>query len=221
MESPWIHQRFPLLRPPPARQAGRKLGFRAGSSGTKASQLFEKLGSAVGEMLAVASSGRMNVHRMASLPATYVSEHVAALAGLFDRPDRFSVTLRPASSSERVSIPRIDLLRVLTNLVRNAEQASRKDEGVELAVGLETIKETAATYGNPLGPGMHVVFQILDSGCGFDPETLPAALPSSPGRSGIGLEVTVQLLEEAGGGLRIHRRKRGSTMVEALVPICG
>ncbi len=187
-------------------------------NGGRAHQIIEMLGSAVGETLTLARAGQRHTTEESFSPAPYLSEHVAAFAGLFSDADRFSVTLRPGCSSARVALPRIDLLRVLTNLIRNAEQASEPDGHVELTLDLLEASSPIEMQGTSLASGTYVSFRVIDGGCGFGGEQPKAALPSDGPRGGIGLEVTKGLLKEAAGGLRVSAREGGGTIVEALLP---
>lgn len=181
-------------------------------------RMMNMLGSAVGETLTLARAGRRDAPESSFAAAPYVSEHVTAFAGLFNGTDRFSVTLRPECSAARITLPPIDLLRVLTNLIRNAEQASRPEGTVELALGVITSDDAIETLGAPLPPGAYVSFQVIDSGCGFNGDPQSAGHAPERSRRGLGLDVTIGLLGEAGGALRVTDRPSGGTVVEALLP---
>ncbi|QDV04652.1 Histidine kinase-, DNA gyrase B-, and HSP90-like ATPase [Planctomycetes bacterium Poly30] len=186
-------------------------------------RLLEQLNGVVNDTIAIASLSAAKGVDGAFAPAPYVTEHVAAFAELFDAAERFSLTLRPRCSSARINMPRVHLLRVLTNLVRNAQQASEPDKEVELTLDLVTPRPPQQGSGEAppevASEKSFVSFRVSDRGTGFDAEDIPAPLPADRGRRGLGLQVATGLLREAGGSLKIVRRSGGGMIVEALVPV--
>lgn len=189
----------------------------------QASEHLGQLQSLVRDALSLAGIDRAASCRRALAPAPYIAEHVAAFAGLFDRTERFSLTLRPSCASVQIGMQPIPLLRVLTNLVRNAEKASQKGGRVELVMEVVTLDASQAppTCAESEGQADFVSFQVQDRGPGFAPVSVAAPHSANGGRRSLGLQVSSELLKEAGGFLRVHSRTGGGTTVEALVPALG
>ncbi|MCF6271952.1 MAG: response regulator [Rhodobacteraceae bacterium] len=107
-------------------------------------------------------------------------------------------------------LPRLNLLRILDNIIGNAFKFS-KAGSVELSL--------------ERGAGGALMIDVLDDGPGFSEAAL-AAVFSLRGRpqenmeegTGYGLYIAHQLVEQAGGGIRVENRPEGGARVSILFP---
>ena len=110
--------------------------------------------------------------------------------------------------------------QIIMNLCTNAYHAMRETGGV-LAVSLAAIQvecDDPKVNGLELTPGAYVVFEVSDSGCGMDQQTLakifdPYFTTKSPGEgTGLGLSVVHGIVKECGGHISVYSEPgRGST----------
>lgn len=130
------------------------------------------------------------------------------------RPDAaaIGVALEFSATVEAVVDADADKLsQVLLNLLMNAMQAMDKvkDDGrIDVAVAVE---------------GKRAKLTVADTGCGIAPENLPKIFDpyfttKSTG-TGLGLALSVQIIEEHGGGIVAHSEPGRGTRMECFLPL--
>jgi len=115
------------------------------------------------------------------------------------------IRVRAHPESGTLHADRDVLLQVLTNLLKNAIEASSPDSSVELTVG--------PGRSGPEGEHGGVVFEVLDRGPGIDEADLPHLFEPFFSRksngTGLGLYVCHGLVQRHGGDLRAENRPGG------------
>ncbi|MDR0477925.1 MAG: hypothetical protein LBH14_08340 [Desulfobulbaceae bacterium] len=166
-----------------------------------------RLNRAIGDLLAYARPPRLEKTRMSLNGA---ARHAVELM----RPDAaaIGVALEFSATVEAVVDADADKLsQVLLNLLMNAMQAMDKvkDDGrIDVAVAVE---------------GKRAKLTVADTGCGIAPENLPKIFDpyfttKSTG-TGLGLALSVQIIEEHGGGIVAHSEPGRGTRMECFLPL--
>jgi two-component system, NtrC family, nitrogen regulation sensor histidine kinase GlnL len=113
------------------------------------------------------------------------------------------------------------LKQVFLNLIKNAIEASRKGGKVEIItrVGSGYAVKTAFS---PV-PQQHIVVEIIDSGIGMDEETqtklfTPFHTTKQKG-SGLGLPISLKIVENHHGKIKVTSEKDLGTTVQVFLPI--
>jgi signal transduction histidine kinase len=113
------------------------------------------------------------------------------------------------ASVAQLSVPR-GMHQVLSNLLRNACDATS---------GLDAVDVRASRNGEAL------VIEVVDRGAGIPEHILPRVFEpffttKAPGSgTGLGLPISVRLVEKFGGALRIECPKDGGTLVTVTLPV--
>ncbi|MCH2172613.1 PAS domain S-box protein [Myxococcota bacterium] len=118
------------------------------------------------------------------------------------------------------------LSQVLMILVTNAAEAMGDEEGrVTIRTGSETIEETPAGVvepESPLEPGLHVFFEVEDTGEGIEPENLerifePFFTTKFTGR-GLGLAAAEAIVRRHSGIIQLESRVNHGSRIRVLLP---
>jgi signal transduction histidine kinase len=124
-----------------------------------------------------------------------------------------NVTLTMDDESSPPPVVHMDpahLEQVLLNLVKNAHRAM--PEGGTMTIGLSNHEAG------------RVCIAVADTGCGIAPEHLERIFEpfysTRPGGSGLGLAITRQIVEAAGGCIRVESRIGQGSRFEVLLPRC-
>jgi two-component system, NtrC family, C4-dicarboxylate transport sensor histidine kinase DctB len=122
---------------------------------------------------------------------------------------RIKVTLAPAAGEVWVMAPRPDLIRVVANLMLNAERAVTGRPGAEIVFSTSVV-------------GGRARLTVQDNGPGVSEAVLPSLFePFGPGTaSGLGLHVSRWLMARAGGTLALASNQAGAAFALEL-PIAG
>ncbi|MEM1451764.1 MAG: ATP-binding protein [Planctomycetota bacterium] len=192
----------------------------------QATQLITQLGKAVGNAMNLARSngrapeGEAEVHLV-----NFVEDHIPALGAIVGGSDHLDVRFAERLGSTSVRIDATDLLRILVNVLRNAEEASEQGSKIELEFDVLDTDRPLDARPAELPPNHYAVVRVSDRGEGVDRSLVdlviePGVSSKAPGR-GRGLHVVAQLLREASGGLRIEPRDGGGSTIELFVPATG
>ncbi|WP_282607725.1 ATP-binding protein [Pelagibius sp. Alg239-R121] len=124
---------------------------------------------------------------------------------------------------KQIKINRTGLLQVMTNLFKNAADATR-DKG-RIVVTLWLSGDPAARSGHSDDPQNYVVISIADNGHGIESKTLkhifePFYTTKAPGEgTGLGLSTIYGIVERWGGRIAAHSTPGKGTTFRVLVPI--
>jgi len=204
-------------------RARASLDGETSASAKAATEMITQLGSAVGNAMTLARTRGVELPGEDGLYlAAYISEHEQALGAIVGGPEHLRVHVAECLGDTAVRMHETDFLRVLVNVLRNAEEASTDDKTIDLELDLVVFEEPIDARPRRLPPERYAVVRISDRGEGVDEELLdvliePGVSSKAPGR-GRGLSVVAQLLDEVSGGLRIGRREGGGSTVEIFVP---
>jgi signal transduction histidine kinase len=159
-------------------------------------------------------------------PATQVDvnalvEELAPVVGTVAGAD-ITVQVRTTAPESRVTAHRVDLERILVNVVANAAAAMRTG-GV---LTIETAKAEGTPtekWNDPVAPFGNLLLTIKDNGRGMLSRELvnsinPMARPRPDG-SGLGLASVALILTRLGGTLGIESRPESGTIVSILLPL--
>jgi signal transduction histidine kinase len=119
-----------------------------------------------------------------------------------------TITVELAPDLSTIAIPR-GMHQVLTNLVRNACDASEKDEAVRVCAERRDGQ---------------LVVDVIDDGPGIPEDVLPRIFEpffttKDPGRgTGLGLPISARLVEKFGGSIRVECPTSGGTVVTISLP---
>jgi signal transduction histidine kinase len=123
-----------------------------------------------------------------------------------------------------VRLPRVDLERILVNLLTNALQAVEGGGRVVIATG--GVVDLVDGGHGPNGAGMNVAVRISDSGPGLgrrESERLTSTAAScrvpAEGEHGIGLVSCREIVRRCGGRLEVASRPQGGTAVTVYFPV--
>ena len=138
-------------------------------------------------------------------------EEAAGLALVGSREHGVRVDFRFAGDTGLVTVDRVQIQQVLTNLMRNAIEAMRESPVRELLV------ETTAA-----GDGM-VRIEVSDTGTGIPDEVagrlFQPFVTSKAGGMGIGLSISKRIVEAHGGGISAARNSNGGTTFTFTLPM--
>ncbi|MEM9381693.1 MAG: ATP-binding protein [Planctomycetota bacterium] len=195
-------------------------------SAQQATQLITQLGNAVGNAMTLARSSGRTPEGHAEVPLVdFVEDHIPALGAIVGGRDQLDVRFAERIETTCVRMDATDLLRVLVNVLRNAEEASEQGSRIELELDVLDADRPLDARPAELPPAHYAVVRVSDRGAGVDHSLLdlliePGVSSKAPGR-GRGLHVVAQLLREASGGLRIEPRDGGGSTIELFVPATG
>jgi len=169
--------------------------------------------SRAGELLATAFVTRPN-HASESSDPVRVLEQVLAAERASNLAAGIQITtfIEPAARAVRIPLLKSALARVIQNLVVNAREALT-------TVGAGELWITIA-----LAPGAHEVYLIVeDSGPGLLSEPLdrvfePGYSTKDTASGGRGLSIVKEIVESAGGRIRVRNRKLGGAAFEMTFP---
>jgi len=112
------------------------------------------------------------------------------------------------------------LTQVFLNLVKNAREAI--SEGGTIALSTRIITDFHLSGAAGRGPGMAAV-EIRDNGCGIAAGDLERIFTpfftTKPGGSGLGMPLSLKIVKEQGGYLKIESREGEGTRVKVFLPI--
>lgn len=138
-------------------------------------------------------------------------EEAAGLALVGSREYGVRADFRFAGNTGLVTVDRVQIQQVLTNLMRNAIEAMREAPVRELLV------ETSAA-----GDGM-VRIEVADTGAGIPDEVagrlFQPFVTSKAGGMGIGLSISKRIVEAHGGGISAARNRNGGTTFTFTLPM--
>jgi CheY-like chemotaxis protein len=133
-------------------------------------------------------------------------------------PSRIDLSTQFAPDLPAVIADPSQLEQVIMNLSLNAIQATPGPGTIALRTRVETLDEgRLAEMSTEIAPGDYVVFEVQDSGCGMDAETLariyePFFTTKFTGR-GMGLSATLGIIQSNKGHIDVHSELgRGTTM---------
>lgn len=134
---------------------------------------------------------------------------------------RLEVSLEPGLGL--VSIDAGQIEHVLTNLVVNARDALERQGRVSIATA--NVELNAAGVGTlpGLAPGEYVVLTVSDNGRGIDPAVRarlfePYVTTKGEGGTGLGLFTTHDMVQRAGGAIRVGSHERHGATFEVYLP---
>jgi len=112
------------------------------------------------------------------------------------------------------------LTQVFLNLVKNAREAL--PDGGTIALSTRIITDFHLSGATGRGPGMAAV-EIRDNGCGIAADDLERIFTpfftTKPGGSGLGMPLSLKIVKEQGGYLKIESREGEGTRVKVFLPI--
>ncbi len=103
--------------------------------------------------------------------------------------DAYGIAISVDCEAVEIEADRIDLRRVLVNIVRNAYQAAGEQGVIEISLRVE---------------GSTAILEVEDSGPGFEPDQVHAHL---------GLHIVQDLVARAGGRVELKRSRLGGAMI--------
>jgi PAS domain S-box-containing protein len=138
-----------------------------------------------------------------------------AVMGLGDLPETRKVTihLRIDPALEAVTVDPDQMQQVLLNLLKNAVEAAPEGGTVEVHA-----------YASGDEPRPHTVIQVVDSGPGIDPESLPKIFEpfftkGKASGTGLGLYVSHGIVERHGGELHAANHNQGGAVLTVRLPL--
>jgi signal transduction histidine kinase len=131
---------------------------------------------------------------------------------------RYELRYTQPGSLGQVLVDRTQFARLLTHLVQNASDAM--PDGGPVEITLSAVKVTSASNSNP-----SVLLEVTDRGVGVDESTrLQVLEPYSAAKStgsGLGLAIVRQVMDRAGGFIRIDSPPHGGTTFRMFFPRIG
>lgn len=120
-----------------------------------------------------------------------------------------SVRFNPSVDSLLLHFDKIYLIRVITNLVKNAIQAVPGNRKPEVAVGLQKIKD-------------QVIIRVTDNGIGIPPQlgekVFEPKFTTTTGGMGLGLAMVKKIVEEYNGEIRYQSEENRGTEFIIKIP---
>jgi PAS domain S-box-containing protein len=171
-------------------------------------------------------AGRVPLQPAPCDPAQLLHEALAAWSGAAQAGARavrpVTLDIDPTCAGVEVNVDPRRIREALLQLLRNADEASAP--GTALAVRLARVAYDAEDAATPASPsGTHIAFELRDRGKGIPAEALERAFepyvstkPSA--EAGLGLPVTVALLAQVGGSLRLRSEPGVGTCATVLLP---
>ncbi len=113
------------------------------------------------------------------------------------------------------------LKQVFSNLIRNAIEASSENEKIQLVTRVSTGYSIKTSH--TANPGQSIVVEIVDSGAGISESAMknlftPLFTTKSKG-SGLGLPISLKIVENHGGKIKITSEERLGTTVQLFLPV--
>jgi PAS domain S-box-containing protein len=198
-------------------------------TGTAASSLAkgiadaaERAATLTRQMLAYSGKGRFVVE------AVDLSRYVRASLPLLHAsiPRKVELRLDLADDLPLIEADAGQLQQVLINLVANGAEAIREGAGrVDIVTRAEQVDATyikmLTTHGN-ISPGLYVVLEIRDTGCGIDQRTIdrifdPFYTTKFVGR-GLGLSAVQGIVRGHNGAIRVESELGAGTIFRVLLP---
>ena len=110
--------------------------------------------------------------------------------------------------------------QVFLNIIKNAIEASRKGGKIQIVTRLSS-GYTVKAASSPV-PQKNIVIEIIDSGKGMDEETqeklfTPFHTTKKKG-SGLGLPISLKIIEDHNGKIKITSEKGLGTTVQVFLP---
>ncbi len=137
-------------------------------------------------------------------------EEVGALALVGSRERGIRTVFDFASVRETVMVDRIQIQQVLTNLMRNAMEAMRDREILELVVRTQ-----------PAGPG-EIAVVVEDTGTGISEEIASQLfkpfVTTKPSGMGVGLSISKRIVEAHGGEISVSSNSAGGATFRFTLP---
>ena len=177
------------------------------------------------QMLAYSGRGRFLVEPLD------LSARVREMSELLNSSMSKSVRVQKdlAEDLPRIEADAAQLSQVIMNLITNASEAIGDDGGtVVLRTGVVDVDATylaGAIVGADAPSGKYAYFEVCDSGCGMDEETIarifePFFTTKFTGR-GLGLAAVLGIVRGHHGAIRVESRPQRGTTVRVLFPVAG
>ena len=124
------------------------------------------------------------------------------------------------------SLPQIeaneDLLKqVFLNLIKNAIEATPQEGEILLATRVNA--DYASRISGDIAPRKNIVVEITDRGQGIEPENLPKLFTpfytTKAKGSGLGLPISLKVVEDHHGTIKIHSQNGSGTTAQVLLPV--
>jgi signal transduction histidine kinase/CheY-like chemotaxis protein len=115
--------------------------------------------------------------------------------------------------------------QIILNLITNAAESLTEDGGrIGVRTGQIELERTPheALFAETMTPGRHVYFEVTDTGCGMDPETIsrifdPFFTTKFTGR-GLGLAAVAGIVRSHGGAIEVDSSTERGTRFRVLLP---
>ena len=113
------------------------------------------------------------------------------------------------------------LKQVFFNLIRNAIEASKKGKKIRVVTRISNEFVQKSFHNQNLG--MNIVIEIIDNGMGIPEENqkklfAPFYTTKNKG-NGLGLPISLKIVEDHFGKIKIYPQKSGGTSVQVFLPI--
>jgi len=159
-----------------------------------------------------------------NMAATDLNQIVRSVARLLDKsvPQGIRPVLRLAAHLPTILADKIQIQQVVMNLCLNAVEALRPPGSVQLTTKiLELGAETAASLG--LSEGSYALLEVQDHGCGMDEKTVghmfDPFFTTKPKGRGMGLAMTLRIIRNHHGQIRVNSVVHRGTKVSVWLPI--
>lgn len=116
-----------------------------------------------------------------------------------------TVEFKPSVSELKMNFDRIYLIRIVTNLIKNAIQAVPMDRQPEIQLALQSLKD-------------HIIIRIADNGVGIPPKLgdkiFEPKFTTTTGGMGLGLAMVKKIVEDYNGEIRyISQENQGTEFI--------
>ena len=115
------------------------------------------------------------------------------------------------------------LTQVFLNLIKNAKEAVTQNGHITVVTRMITEFHLTDTGTKPGGAGKMASVEIRDNGCGIKPEDLEKIFTpfftTKPRGSGLGMAISLKIIKEHGGLLKIDSAPGRGTTVAVLLPV--
>ncbi len=144
--------------------------------------------------------------------ATHALIHEARLLALAGSPRKdINIDLELAAEQDVVLADRVQIVQVLTNLLRNALEAT--DGAERPAIGIHTRIDDFS----------HLIVDVSDNGCGIaaeiEEELFRPFVTSKPRGLGMGLALSKRIIGAHGGHIGARRRAQGGSILSFSLPL--
>ncbi len=174
------------------------------------------------QMLAYAGRGRFVIESFSV--NELIEEMLHLLKTSISKRALFNVHLEPELPRVKGDISQIR--QILLNLVINASEALQEKSGtISLHTGLLDCDQDYlddVLFDHEIDPGLYVVVEVADTGCGMDKETLvsifdPFFTTKFTGR-GLGLSAVMGIVRGHKGALKVYSEKNKGSIFKLLLP---